>query len=479
MTVPILVAANLAAGVFLEGLLRDRGIDLTKIMPDILNPHSLTLKNIPQTTAEQISWVDNFLAVKHSLEGVFNSWISLDGTTPASNSDTVRFVEGKAKEHLLAGVALAKMILPPEEAINIYIKQGKVVIDEDDYKLDNTYDKSLAAATLETKLRRFAVVSRMATPSQHSISELKGQQNNLDAQLIIIKWLKQRNFDIQVEKDAFAFLPTDYLITLGKTFKAFEDRGLPTSVAVRFVRYTNKLCAVDGVPYVACYEGYSLKPSAIFMSNQAEDKDIAHEGGHFLADKMASFSQTAFNQLVFGNQPKDVRQARDFKEAYADAVKDYLFNGRQFRQAAMHSQDPIEQAKYNFVKQMFGDTEFVGQAIDQETYYQSGKLVQITDSDWASGIILRPTSDPGEWAVSSSDLPAVFDTDKVELIQKEEVEGLFSIERMQTHSSASWMKKRLWQVVIKQRGRTGQFLVGNLVGQTGWIEDVWFGETIP
>lgn len=502
LAVPVLLALNL----LMAQRLKDQGFDLIRFLngQPTTKDYTSTLPEPLKTTEDQLRMTNRFIHIKSRLEGILNEQLSLSDPSEDRLSDlpdTVRFMHERGRQHLVNGMALARIVLPLEQSATIFQSKDALTIDGDNFSLNNPYDRSLVAAILQLKFEKVIADDRIQKEEKELVERAqrlkipveevkvfypefsKDDRPKIDSQLTVLRYLKSRNFDITLDENAWVFLPTNDLVYLGRTMKALEDNNLPTTVHVRFVRHKKGRGGGQ-------YEGHDWpEPFTIRVTNRSRLWAIPHEAGHFLsdaaylpdqywADRMKPFSQTAFTEYVWPNEGRDPYESSN-KEAYAEAVAKYLFDGAETRRMVVLTSDirDDEKRKYQFVKQMFKGREFVSEGIPliPSEIYKLGARVRINDPDQERpGILLRPVLSPDEVEVIKPDLPAVFNGDTVELLERQIMGGFFSRDGY----VRTYDERTFWKVWVYSQGSLG-YSVGYLDRDTmGWIEERWLGEPV-
>lgn len=500
----VIPSVSLATAFYLGQLAKDRGFDVTDIIK-LTRQENIPVRTselkAPETTEEQINLIDKFFSFKAQFENAFTRRFSFEGMRLSDNKASADFVNNQAREFLVDGVYLAKLVLPANEANDIYETREGVFIDGERYDPNNSFERSLASAILEFKFKRVrtnfdaerelkqerdfeqrlkqvrAFDEYYEASFQRRYKEIEDRRTKrlyeVEESLQLLPWLKRKGLNITVELDAWAILDTEYILVMAKTLKTAEEHNLPLHLGTRFVKHTKAMRNKDG-DFGGWYEGHDRKnPFTIVVTNAGSAYSFPHEYGHFISnaeylkgweERMAPFSQEAFTREVWGKDEDP--QSRKAKEMYAEAVKDYLFFGERSRLGTtrIYDVDSLttneKQKVYDFIKRMWrAEFREFAQVIIFKKDYEPGLLVRINDPDTINpGFLLRLESSTPGWALTS-ELPAVFNRDIVLLLERR------AVNRFDGRG-----EREMWKVQVRGQHSDSIRRVGEIVGVEGWID---------
>ena len=456
--------ALLIGGIAVGYGLRDRwgGIPLFPANQEI-KPSDKVLTS-PETSQLTRALIDQYLETKRRYETIPGQQLTFDGPPLGSSAPVVLELSRLARQHLVDGLYLAKLVLPLEQAssINIEASNQKAVLFDRQFDLNNPLQFHLLAAILELELKN----------QQTQEVQQEANQKIIDNLL----WLFDRNPATNIDKDAFPFITVSYLNFHSQIFQVLEQSGLPWPRQVNYIRY------FEGAPGAAWYNTHASRNSfTIDITNYSGDISVIHEVGHFMADavhldpnnqRLREISQDEYNKqirAVLGNNP-DEPDEKTLVEGYAESFGDFFLQGQVLRER-MRRWDPeaaqVLKIQYQFMKMVFGGKEFTkdGKLLTFMTEYKIGVQVAIPDdSDNRLGILLRRYL----YSYVDPELPAVFPRDRVEIIGGPVL----------AYRIGGWESESYWRVRIIGQDPTSVNLLGDLFGSEGWMPESLLGEII-
>lgn len=473
--------------------------------PNQLKPSEAVLSS-PATKELQLKLLGDYLNIKRRYETFMQEPLTIDETRLGALAVAGEF-DQLARQHLVNGIYLAKITLPPEKEITISpdLNHPQVAFHGRIFDIDKPLHFHLLAGIVELELTSQLREAEREGKIKKVLEEYGGSQERNEmivkneeefyrlqqeqdrAQVNDLLWLYDKNPAIEIDPNAFAFLPAIRLSYHSRVLQALERARLPFPKNVSYIRHTKEMGIMGG----GYYDHETSRPFTIVITNASGESAVIHEVGHFISDatyldpenpKLAQISQKEFERQVKAVLEKEAANIKDSKksfatnppppndiEDYAATFEEFFWRGSNFRAKlrGLRDSDPaaqrVLQTKYQSMRMVF-EGEFVreGQPLIKKYAVGAYALVQDEDTDFP-GILLRQEPD-GDLDPS---LPAVFDGDRVKII-----EGPTLIRgRRPAEERVSW------KVQVIGRSSKSQRSVGFAEGE-GWILENWLGETV-
>lgn len=425
--------------------------------------------------------LQNYLSTSDEFQRIFSRQITFDQRRLGSlNPEVINNINQQAIEHVADGANLAKLLLPPEEAVKIHLDgtRRQLTIDDLELNLNNNLQFHLAASLIRLK------IEELLAPDKINPHLVRNEVENL-------QWLAKTNPPIVIESGSFAILPKKTLVMTARLLRSFQEAKIPAPRETYFKNWQ------PGDSGGAWYEHRDYPhPFRITVTNASDEKGLVHEAGHHVSGvwvldpnntQLVSFSQESFAALIGTLRQKlDAKplSKKDMEEEYANAFNQYFLQGDAFRRSLTQS-DPtdhqtiINKQEYRFMNSVFGGRHFSneGLALDtlvKEVPIQIGDILRIVDPDVETpGILLRqkPT------LTINPDLPVVWDSNYVQVI-----DGPIAA------SDPQGRKVEMWKVRLGFYISEGTYLYPDTQKRIkfipygknveGWISKEWLGRII-
>lgn len=384
----------------------------TVIVPPQPTPdtsHSLVLKPSeevlipPKTAILAERAIRDYLSAVWSFEYILSEVVGINEERLGSIATMRDPINQAARQHLINGVYLLKTILPPEKSLAFSVDETSTQIAYQNriFDINNSFHFHLLAgvvkANLNSQFMEFNKQTEKALPSAYrpatpgiqlspedeqllqefmakenqEIEQIyQDQQNEIQEKIYDLLWLLDKNPNTVIEKDAFALLPSEYLVNQSRMFQALEKAGLPFPKRISYIRHTKDAGAAG-----YCDHNADDRAFTIVITNKSSVGSIFHETGHFLSDatfldpsdpRLAAISQASFEQTIAGNPNLGGDKTLDPVERYATAFGDYFARGAEFRKQLAKPQafypylslGAFSPEEYEFMKRVFNGLEF-------------------------------------------------------------------------------------------------------------------------
>ncbi len=243
----------------------------------------------------------------------------------------------KARQHLIDGVFLARLVLPLEEAYRIQIdKVGeKINLEGHLFDLNKPLHFQLLASILEFKFK-------------NRLQDWQYQEEQKGNREIIqdLFWLSEENPPITIESQTFGFLDGNYLKYLSRTLQALKIAGLP---------FPQKISESDSVVYEIGRFLFNL--AFLDPANPRFKKISQDEYKNQTTESLNKYSPGIKNRDNLRISPQ---LPSTLEEDYALTFERYVLNGSDFRTWVefLKDWDPaahqVLKGKYNFFREGLG-----------------------------------------------------------------------------------------------------------------------------
>lgn len=292
-----------------------------------------------------------------------------------------------------------------------------------------------------------------------------------------IVWFANSGINAEVREGTFGYPKDKVLVNFARYFRTLDELGYQKPKKIVFRSYVG-----DGSEKSGFYVSGSQE---IYLTDDAGEDSIVHEGAHFQASQNQEFSQRKFDDIVEGELTAarssdnfDVRNTvvsdyavTNSTEDYAETFMFYFSRGADFRfnlkklQLVNNPAYGVLKAKYDFAKRFFGGREYL---LDGEVFDpKDGDSYKISDPDGATGgIYLRP--DPNlnksaNYPIVHNDFEVLLETGPEEFVDE------------------NGFVKKLWFVKYGVSNPDGSFAdIKDKEGKAieGWISGEWFGDIV-
>jgi len=353
--------------------------------------------------------------------------------------DAISQVKQERYESVIFGINILQSYLGRAD-IRINAQQGLVEIPESrPFSLGNTTDLVILDQIIQYELKDFK-----EKPAD------KGERTD------DILWLaNNRDLDIEVKEDAFAFLQSEGMLNLSRILQKMDSLGYVMPEEIDYVQQFGHDTAIGK---------YISSQNRILITGDEGSGTSVHEVGHNQADENEAFSQGAYDFKITGVE--DAITARGMvtglsqfteeygntnnKEDYATVFEWYFTRGKEFRdkiKAEFLAQSPeyeFLKRKYEFMRELFNGEEYLYNGMPFRP--EIGDVFSISKpNSLQNGIILRSSPDFNKDPLDGeNELVVVLNNERVRIINTSQEEM-----NLQT----GLMTKMY--LVMKENGETG------------------------
>lgn len=288
----------------------------------------------------------------------------------SQSNETVTILDQLGRSFIFQGANVlqtAWLLGHTEDKAFIDPKGENLWINDNYYSLKNRFEMQLASAWIQTKLS--IIHSNLKINSlnkDEDIDELSASLNNLQEELEVLTWFRQRSPSIFFGEESFAFFAREEMVKMARIFKAVDNLGfgLPT------LDWCQK---IDCIKRHGRAGGYFRAPNQLILENTIPARAAAHEAGHWVNRQNDLLNRYEIVRGVSGkvDLPEErLKHVTEYAmtnedEDFASTFEEFLLNGDYFRSlltelqvSAPHAWQAL-QRKYDFMKnEVFRGREF-------------------------------------------------------------------------------------------------------------------------
>ena len=288
---------------------------------------------------------------------------------------TVELLETVGKNFIIQGVNTLKiswLMGKSQDQLALDDSGKNLWINQLHFDLNDRYEGQLASAWIGSKVM---LINKSLTLSQASpeddLGEIDFEINNLQDDLRLLTWLKERHPKILFEEETYAFFPRDEMVKMARIYQQFDLIGLnPQQLKWCSPRCLDNFDKPEKDIFFGGIAEYSKNSMTIESNNHV--RAVAHEGGHLKSIQGNLLSDFKLIRGQNGEAPAvDILNCvtpyamKNGEEDFASTFEEYLLRGEYFRLRLQVLEAHDKKAwqalnlKYNFMKnEVFGGREY-------------------------------------------------------------------------------------------------------------------------